>query len=52
MNVFVVEGIARGVPLETIFRGVKPFIVAQIVLILILIAFPQIALWLPSTTAR
>jgi hypothetical protein len=41
MNVFVIKGIARDVPLETIFRGVMPFIVAQIVLILILIAFPR-----------
>src|SRR6059058_1250705 len=49
MNVFVIKGIARDVPLYTIFRGVTPFIIAQIILILILIAFPQIALWLPST---
>ncbi len=49
MNVFVIRGIARDVPLETIFRGVTPFIIAQVILILILIAFPQIALWLPST---
>jgi C4-dicarboxylate transporter, DctM subunit len=52
MNVFVIKGIARDVPLETIFRGVGPFIVAQIVLISLLIAFPQIALWLPSTMSR
>ncbi len=52
MNVFVIKGIARDVPLETIFRGVTPFIVAQIVLILILVAFPEIALWLPSTMSR
>ena len=52
MNVFVIKGIAREVPLETIFRGVTPFIVAQVILILILIAFPQIALWLPSTMSR
>ena len=49
MNVFIIKGIARDVPLYTIFRGVTPFIVAQIILILILIAFPEIALWLPST---
>ena len=49
MNVFVIKGIARDVPLETIFRGVTPFIVAQVILILILVAFPEIALWLPST---
>jgi tripartite ATP-independent transporter DctM subunit len=52
MNVFVIKGITKDVPLETIFRGVTPFIIAQIVLILILIAFPSIALWLPSTMAR
>jgi TRAP-type C4-dicarboxylate transport system permease large subunit len=52
MNVFVIKGIARDVPLETIFRGVTPFIVAQIALIAILIAFPGLALWLPSTMAR
>jgi C4-dicarboxylate transporter, DctM subunit len=49
MNVFVIKGIARDVPLYTIFRGVTPFIVAQIILIGVLIAFPEIALWLPST---
>jgi C4-dicarboxylate transporter DctM subunit len=49
MNVFVIKGIARDVPLESIFRGVLPFVLAQIVLIALLVAFPQIALWLPST---
>ena len=52
MNVFVIKGIARDVPLYTIFRGVTPFIVAQIILILVLIAFPEIALWLPSTMSQ
>ena len=52
MNVFVIRGIARDVPLETIFSGVMPFIVAQIMLIAIMVIFPQIALWLPSTMAR
>jgi C4-dicarboxylate transporter, DctM subunit len=52
MNVFVIKGIARDVPLETIFRGVTPFIVAQVILILLIVAFPQIALWLPSTMSR
>lgn len=49
MNVFVIKGIARDIPLESIFRGVMPFVIAQIVLIGILVLFPQIALWLPST---
>jgi len=49
MNVFVIKGIARDVPLESIFRGVLPFVIAQIILIALLVLFPQIALWLPST---
>ena len=49
MNVFVIKGIAKDVPLESIFRGVLPFVVAQLILIATLVAFPQIALWLPST---
>ena len=52
MNVFVIKGIAKDVPLETIFRGVMPFVVAQIVLIAILVVVPQLALWLPSTMSR
>ena len=52
MNVFVIKGIAREVPLYTIFRGVTPFIVAQIILIAVLIAFPEIALWLHSTMSQ
>ena len=52
MNVFVIKGIAKDVPLETIFRGVMPFVVAQIALIAILVVAPQIALWLPSTMSR
>jgi tripartite ATP-independent transporter DctM subunit len=51
MNVFVIKGMTKDVPLETIFRGVTPFIIAQVILIGILILFPQIALWLPSTMA-
>jgi C4-dicarboxylate transporter DctM subunit len=52
MNVFVIKGMAKDVPLETIFRGVTPFIIAQIILIFALIAFPEIALWLPSTMSQ
>jgi tripartite ATP-independent transporter DctM subunit len=49
MNVFVIKGIAREVPLATIFAGVAPFVAAQIILIAALVAFPGIALWLPGT---
>lgn len=47
MNVYIVKGIAKDVPLETIFRGIFPFLGALMVCIAILIAFPQIATFLP-----
>jgi C4-dicarboxylate transporter, DctM subunit len=48
INVYVVNGIAQDVPLEKIFKGVLPFLVALIVGTGFLVAFPQIVLWLPK----
>jgi TRAP-type C4-dicarboxylate transport system permease large subunit len=48
VNVFVIKGIAPDVPLETIFKGIFPFLVALIIVTIILIVFPQIATFLPS----
>jgi len=48
INVYVVYGVARDVPLESIFKGVFPMLLALIVCNLLLILFPQIALWLPG----
>jgi len=48
MNVFAISGVAKGIPLSTIFRGIMPFWIAMVVAIAILIAFPQIALFLPN----
>ena len=48
MNVYVIKGVAPDVPLETIFRGIFPFLIAIIICTIILIIFPQIALFLPS----
>ncbi|HPA73432.1 MAG TPA: TRAP transporter large permease subunit, partial [Spirochaetota bacterium] len=48
INVYVVSGVARDVPLEVIFRGVVPMLIALIIATLLLIPFPQIALFLPS----
>ena len=50
INVYVVKGIAKGVPLETVFKGVWPFLIAEIVMVGILMLFPQIATFLPSLT--
>lgn len=48
MEVFILSGIS-GIPVSTIFRGVFPFLLAVIVCIILLILFPQIALFLPNT---
>lgn len=48
VNVYVVAGIAKDVPLEKIFRGVAPMVLPLLILCALLIAFPQIALYLPS----
>ena len=48
INVYVIKGIAPEVPLETIFKGVIPFLAAIILTIAILIAFPSVALYLPG----
>lgn len=49
LNVFVVKGVAGDVPMSTIFRGVLPFLIAMIFCLLLIIVFPQIALFLPNT---
>jgi len=48
INTFIVQGVAKDVPLEEVFRGVMPFIVVMAIGVAILVAFPQIALFLPS----
>lgn len=48
VNVYVVSSVARDVPLEVIFKGVLPFLAALIIGTLLLIPFPQIALFLPG----
>ena len=52
INVFIISGVARDVPMYTIFRGVFPFWVAMLVCIIILVVFPDIALFLPGTMVR
>lgn len=47
-NVYVIKGIAPHIPLEQIFKGIFPFILPIIITILLIIMFPQIALWLPN----
>jgi tripartite ATP-independent transporter DctM subunit len=48
INVFVINSIARDIPLGRIYRGTMPFITADVVRLLILCAFPSLSLWLPG----
>jgi tripartite ATP-independent transporter DctM subunit len=49
LNVFVIGGMARDVPLTAIYRGVMPFLAMQIVLLVLLTLWPRMALLLPGT---
>ena len=46
----VLKGIAGGdVPTTTVFRGVMPFVTADLIKLALLVIFPALILWLPST---
>ena len=48
MNIFVIKSVIDDVRISTIFYGVLPFIVTDLIRLVILIAFPVLATWLPS----
>lgn len=48
MNVFVVSRYTQR-PLEEVFLGTAPHVAAHLLLLAVLVLFPQIVLWLPST---
>ncbi|TKW65870.1 MAG: TRAP transporter large permease [Paracoccus denitrificans] len=49
MNVFVINAVIRDAKLTTIFKGVMPFVAADIVRLIVLVALPALTLWLPRT---
>lgn len=48
LNVFVLKGAAPDIPLTTVFRGIWPFLITMVLVIVLLTIFPQIALFLPN----
>lgn len=48
LNVFVMAGVAKDVPMYTIFRGITPFLFCLLICFIILVAFPQIVLFFPN----
>jgi C4-dicarboxylate transporter DctM subunit len=49
LNVFILKGLAPDVPMQRVFRGVMPFVYADIIKLVLLVLFPILTLWLPST---
>lgn len=48
LNVFVVSGLFKDLPVERVFARVTPFVVSDLILVAILFSFPTITTWLPN----
>jgi TRAP-type C4-dicarboxylate transport system permease large subunit len=49
LNLYVVSNIVPDIPLTTILKGSIPFLLLAVLGIALVISFPELALWLPST---
>jgi TRAP-type C4-dicarboxylate transport system permease large subunit len=52
MNLFVLKSLVPDAPLASIYRGVLPFCIADFLKLALLVLFPILSLWLPSTMFR
>ena len=52
LNIFTVAGVAKDIPVETIFRGVAPFLLSIFAIVFLITVFPQLALFLPQMMLR
>nr|WP_246413949.1 TRAP transporter large permease [Rubricella aquisinus] len=50
MNLFIINALAKGVPIQTTYRGVAPFVLSDLVRVIVLIAAPGLSLWLVRVT--
>jgi TRAP-type C4-dicarboxylate transport system permease large subunit len=48
INVFALAGVAKGVPLKEVFKGILPFLAADILRVILIFFFPTLATFLPS----
>ncbi len=48
MNIFVIKSVLENIKISTIFIGVIPFIITDLIRLVILVMFPTLATWLPS----
>jgi tripartite ATP-independent transporter DctM subunit len=52
LNIFTVAGVAKDTPVETIFRGVAPFLLSIFAIVILITIFPKLALFLPDMMLR
>ncbi|MGQ0663314.1 MAG: TRAP transporter large permease [Pseudomonadota bacterium] len=52
INLFVVQGLRRGGPLNDVLIGAAPFVITLLIMIAIMVAVPDLALWLPTTVGN
>lgn len=48
LSAYVIAGVAKDIPLPTIFRGIVPFVVGLLVTVILVTVFPFLSTWLPS----
>jgi C4-dicarboxylate transporter DctM subunit len=48
LNVYIIKGVAKDVPMQTIFKGIIPFLISDILHVTMLVIFPSISLFIPS----
>lgn len=48
MNLFAINAVTKDITIFDIYKGSAPFLIAPLVLIALMIAFPQLVMWLPS----
>lgn len=52
MNIFVIKSVAPSVKLTSIMKGTMPFVMMDVVRLVLLVAFPAIVMYVPSTMAN
>jgi C4-dicarboxylate transporter DctM subunit len=48
LNLFIIQAIEPNITYAEVFRGTVPFMIVILILLAIVLAFPQVAIWLPA----
>ncbi len=48
MNLFIIRAQVPDMPMAALYRGITPFLIAPLILIMLILAFPPLTLWLPE----